>query len=258
VDGSAHVQHRRAFREFALAEAEPWHREHLTRLYTIWDEFNDRFYAGRLEPPYLLLSVPSNPRRLGDCGIWSGFGGRSQIRIRPSLLDGTHPDVRHGDAYAEGRFRFVADVLIHEQIHQYHQEITGLTDDSYHGHGPAFRDTANEIGAALGLPMVRTCKRRGPERDRPSCSYWPHVVRPDGYYLDAYAPDLAPPGQPSPLVVTLNGDDPVAAGQRLLDALLQIDFDDQLVIYDVLFNWYGPWPDDDKAAWDDEVEAQSR
>jgi hypothetical protein len=59
-------------------------------------------------------------------------------------------------------------------------------------------------------------------------------------------------------VVTLNGDDPVAAGQRLLDALLQIDFDDQLVIYDVLFNWYGPWPDDDKAAWDDEVEAQSR
>ena len=85
------VEHRRAFREYVLNEAEPWHRQHLARLYALWDQWNERFYRAALEPPYLLLAEPSNPRRLGDCALWSGFGGRSQIRIRPSLLTGTHP-----------------------------------------------------------------------------------------------------------------------------------------------------------------------
>ncbi len=79
----------------------------------------------------------------------------------------------------------VADVLLHEMIHQWQQEVTGDTEEGYHGHGPTFRDKANEIGAKLGLPPVRTCKKRGKDEDLPSCSYWPHGNRPDGYYLGA-------------------------------------------------------------------------
>ena len=49
------------------------------------------------------------------------------------------------------------------------------------GHGPAFRDTCNRIGGALGLPPVKTSKARGPEKDLPSCAHWPFNVRPEGY-----------------------------------------------------------------------------
>ena len=243
---SGHVEHRRAFRDFVLAEAEEWHREHLGRLYEFWEEWNRRFYLGRLEPPYLLLSEPSTPQRYGDCGPLSGFGGRSQIRIRPSLLTGTHPDMQPGGS-AEGRFLFVADVLLHEQIHQFHQEVTGEQDENYHGHGPAFRDTANRIGEQLGLPTVRTCKKRGPDSARPSCSQWPHNVRPEGFYLGAFGRERRPtgPSSQSPLVVTPNGD-PGLVGERLLEALLGLPMDDQYVIYDVLANWYGPLEDDEE------------
>ncbi len=182
------VAHREAFRDYVLAEAELWHREHLGRLYAFWDEWNATYFGGAMVPPLILLSEPSEPKRYGDCGSVSGWGARSQIRIRPSLLAGTHPHVRKKDGYAEGRFRFVADVLLHEMIHQWQQEVSGQLDKHYHGHGPAFRRECCRIGALLGLPPVRTCKRRGKEAGLPSCSQWPHNVRPEGFYLGAYIP----------------------------------------------------------------------
>lgn len=76
-------------------------------------------------------------------------------------------------------------MLLHEMIHQYHQEITGQHDDSWSGHGSAFSAKANEIGEKLGLPPVRrTCKKR--DGKEPSPSQWPHVVRPESYYLGAH------------------------------------------------------------------------
>ncbi len=91
-----------------------------------------------------------------------------------------------GAKFAEGRFRFAADVLLHEMVHQWHQEVTGQHDNNgYGGHGPAFRDKANEISEQMGLPRVRTCKERGKDRDLLSCSYWPGNTRPEGYYLGA-------------------------------------------------------------------------
>jgi len=80
----------------------------------------------------------------------------------------------------------VADVLLHETVHQYHQEVTGEAEESYKGHGPAFRDTCNELGEQLGLPTVRVAKARGLEKDLPSCAHWPHNVRPTGYYKEAF------------------------------------------------------------------------
>lgn len=182
------VAHRREWWEFVLAEAEPWHRHHLGRLLEVWEKINAEHFDDALVPPYLLLAEPSTPARLGQCAPVSSFGGRSEIRIRPSLLAGTHPHMRHGDEHDEGRFRFVADVLMHEMVHQHAQEVSGDTEPSYHGHGPAFAATANRIGAGLGLPPVRGMKRRGKDKDLPSCSHWPHCVRPAAWYLGAYQP----------------------------------------------------------------------
>lgn len=183
------LSHRRGFERFVLEHAEPWHREHLGRLFSNWRTWNGEHFESRLEPPYLLLAEPSTPRRYGDCGPLSGFGGRSQIRIRPSLVHGSHPHVLAGEDHREGRLRFVDDILLHEMIHQWQFEVLGESERAYSGHGPLFRDVANRIGAVLGLPPVRDCKRRGQGQDLPSCAYWPHVVRPAGFYLGAYRPE---------------------------------------------------------------------
>jgi len=183
------IAHRKGFWEFVETHGAPWHKQHLGRFLELWLQWNQEHYASMLVPPYILLNEPSAPIRYGDCARISGFGGRSQIRIRPSLLEGTHPDMRSEDVYAEGRFLFVADVLMHEMIHQWQQEVVGNTEGSYHGHGPIFRDKANEIGERLGLPMVRTSKDRGKkDKGLPSCSQWPHNVRADEHYQGAYHP----------------------------------------------------------------------
>lgn len=87
--------------------------------------------------------------------------------------------------------------LLHEMIHQYHMELTGRTEETYGGHGPAFRDECNRIGAVLGLPKVRAGKERGRDKALPSCASWPLNVRPDGYYLGAYPPEPAAPKEPA-------------------------------------------------------------
>lgn len=193
--------HRREFERFVLDDAEPSYRRPLSRLYANWHRINADYFDAALVVPYVLLAQPSQPKRYGQFAPVSSFGGHAEIRIRPSLLDGTHPHMVLGGSH-EGRFRFVADILLHEIIHQAQHEVLGAAEESYHGHGTVFRDTANRIGTELGLPPVRTNKKRGADRDRPSCSQWPHCVRPDDYYLGAYWPST----QPSP---------PAAAGTDL-------------------------------------------
>lgn len=181
-----HLQHRAAFWDFVRDQAEPKYRDALTRLLGVWEDANVRYYGGVLAAPIILLATPVTPTTYGDCSAVSGWGARSQIRIRPSLLDGTHPHVRAGGDYAEGRFRFVADVLVHEQIHQWQQEVTRKGEGSYHGHGPTFCEQCNAIGTALGLDMVIVRTRKGTAPGAPRCPQWPHNVRPTAYYLGAY------------------------------------------------------------------------
>ena len=180
-------QLREHIRAFALGHAEPWHREHLTRLYQVWEDANAKYYGGVMIVPSIQLLEPSAPDVLGECSAVSGNGASSQIRIRPSLLTGTHPAMMRGNHDPEGAFRFVADVLIHEQIHQWQQEITGKTEECYRGHGPTFCARCNEIGATLGLDEVMVRTRPG-HRDQQRCPQWPHNVRPRDYYLGAYVP----------------------------------------------------------------------
>ena len=182
---AADRSHRAQFADYARHYGSPEHRAVLDPLYDLWEEWNAQFFERRMVLPHLLLLEPKSPRALGDHANISGWGSRNQIRIRPSLLTGKHPSVREGEEFAEGRFLFIADILLHETIHQYQEEVTGLTDDGYKGHGPAFRDECNRIGALLGLPPVRIAKARGSKKEVPSCAEWPHCVRQEGYYLGA-------------------------------------------------------------------------
>jgi hypothetical protein len=187
-----HREHREDFERFVLAQAAPWHREHLTALYAAWHTYNTRYFAGAMTAPYLLLAEPTAPRIYGATSSVSGFGTQLQIRIRPSLVRGTHPHLRQGlmdhdtrERCATGRRLFVDDILLHETIHQYQMEILNTYEESYDRHGPVFRDNANRIGAVLGLPPVRASKVPKKERDKPSCAQWPHNVRPRDYYQGA-------------------------------------------------------------------------
>jgi hypothetical protein len=167
--------------------AEP-ERGRLLALRDQWHAVNARHFGGALLLPYITLTEPSAPSIYGQTCPVSSWGSRLEIRLRPSLLAGTHPRVRPEESYAAGRFAFVADVLLHEMIHQWQQEATGEQEPGYRGHGPSFARKATEIGAALGLPPVRTCKRRGPDAELPSCARWPHNVRPVERYCGAYRP----------------------------------------------------------------------
>ncbi len=163
------------------------------RLYELWEEWNEEYFGGELLRPEINLTEPSNPRRLADCGnrpIFVGDRRKSEIRIRPSLLVGTYPTLRRGSGNREGQFRVVTDVLMHEMIHQWQFEVSGQLDTNYKHHGPAFSAKANEIGAKLGVPLVRRTYRkdRGKDKDFADPQYWPHSVRPPEYYLWAYVP----------------------------------------------------------------------
>lgn len=123
------LTHRHDFARFVREDADPWYCIHLGRLNQKWTDWNKEYFAGRLVvPPYILLNEPAQSRSYGEYSNVSGFGGQSQIRLRPSLLTGTHPHVRPEPEFAEGRFLFVADVLLHEMIHQYHHEVTGKVE----------------------------------------------------------------------------------------------------------------------------------
>jgi hypothetical protein len=147
----SHRRHRQEFKAFVEQQTDAWqHSADAKRLYTLFDEWNAAYYDGSLTVPYLCLLEPGSPRTYGDTSRMSGWGGKLQIRLRPSLLIGTHPHMRPGPEYAEGRFLFIADVMLHEIVHQYHFEITGEVEDAFHGHGPQFSNRARTLFTSVG------------------------------------------------------------------------------------------------------------
>jgi hypothetical protein len=167
-------------------EAEGQRATWLRRLLEVWADANARWYASVLTQPVVLLTPPSGVRVYGDTATVGSYGEPTEIRIRPSLLEGTHPHMVHGSGDPEGLFLFAADVLLHEQIHQWQMDILKEAELSYHGHGPKFTDQANAIGHDLGLPAVVTRNRKGSKH--PLASEWPHNVRPPDYYRGADCP----------------------------------------------------------------------
>jgi len=177
------INHRKQYEKFVLKDGDTT----VSMLLCLWNYWNEHFFDNVFKaPPIILLAEPSKPSVLGSYSVIGAYGSHSQIRIRPSLMSGTHPHTLSGEEYRKGRFRFVSDVCLHETIHLWQDEVMGDLEGSYHGHGPLFRDKCNEIGQKFGLPPVRTCKKRGKDAELPSCSHFPHNVRPPEYYQGAY------------------------------------------------------------------------
>src|SRR5215211_7969510 len=103
---------------YALENTHPRQHEIIRRLFSRWEEWNETFFGGSLVPAVILLNGPEATTCYGDCATESGFGCGSQIRIRPSILEGTLEHQRGGNKDPEGLMRFAEDVLLHEMIHQ--------------------------------------------------------------------------------------------------------------------------------------------
>lgn len=160
-------------------------REKLLTLRDHWRECNAGYFSGRMLEPYITLTEPSAPQIYGQCCWASSWGSRLEIRLRPSLLTGTHPHLRGGPP--AGRLQFVKDVLLHEMVHQHIMEHQpGVDESSYKGHGPVFTEHCNRIGAQLGLAPVIVRNRKGSKL--PKSAQWPHSVAPPDRYLGAYSP----------------------------------------------------------------------
>lgn len=160
----------------------------LQRLQRVAAEFAACHLPG-LECPQIRLGTPSHP---SACVQYQAGSSGGIILVRSSLLGGTHPSVREGDPFREGRLRYVSDLIARELLRAFSVEVLNSPELAYRGHGPRFRDLANQIGAQLGLPPVRGGKKRGKERDLPSCAEWPVCVRDPEYYLGALRAAPAP------------------------------------------------------------------
>lgn len=137
-------------------------------LYAAFGVYNEQFFGGNLGAPLVLITNPKSARTLGDYIVRDVHGLESRIRIAPRCVD-------RGEA-------FLRDVLLHEMVHAWQEEIEEDGEDGYRGHGPKFAAKCTEIGAALGLPPVGVKGRDG----LPDCKSWPMNVRPEGYYPEAF------------------------------------------------------------------------
>lgn len=175
-------------------------------LYAAFEEYNARHFAGNLGAPLVLITNPKSARTLGDYIARDVHGLESRIRIAPK-------------AVARGPL-FALDVLLHEMIHAWQEEIDEDGEDGYRGHGPKFAAKCNEIGATLGLPAVGVKGRDG----LPDCKHWPFNVRPVGYYPEEFkAPKREKkektPAEPSePSEPSDDGIDVMATVARLLSS----------------------------------------
>ena len=177
------AEHRTDYWTWVEQHAEQYTRRLLLGLRDYWRDCNRDYFDGRMLEPYVTLTEPSAPQLYGQCCSVSSWGSRLEIRLRPSLLAGTHPHLR--SAARANCERFTYDVLLHEMIHQHVMEHEpDVDEDSYHGHGPVFTAHANRIGALLGLPEVAV-RNRGADK-KPKAAQWPHCVQPADRYGGAY------------------------------------------------------------------------
>jgi hypothetical protein len=177
---------------YSMEQASPAIRDKIQHLCKKWIEYNRTYFGGELTEPFLLFDEPGFTTCYGEYSTVSAFGGSGQIMLRPSLLDGTLLHFREGNKNKEGMRRFLDQVLLHEQVHQWQHEVHGTDPGEFHnygGHGSTFSAKANEIGARLKLPPVRLRNKKSHSRDTahlPNPSEWPHCVTEVSYYLGAY------------------------------------------------------------------------
>jgi len=166
---------------FQSSEAEGPYQGSLTKLNLAWSKFNDLYFGGELTPAFIEVTQTHSTKALGSFSVWSGYGGRYQIKIREKIIDGTYKRFNPNHSI-ENRWKFILDILLHEQIHQFVHVILDDHSKGFGGHGDNFTTKANQIGDILGLPQVE--KRRRKDKSIPISSQWPINIRPADYYGD--------------------------------------------------------------------------
>jgi hypothetical protein len=130
-----------------------------------WVAMNDDLFGGKLSEPLLQITDLTKYQAQGAHLVCNN--GERAIAIEQKLLTGQSPSVR--DLDAQGRSRYILDVLLHEMAHQ-------ATENDCDDHGPAF---------------VRECQRltdllRGFKKSTSvsldNCRRWPMSCRKVGYY----------------------------------------------------------------------------
>lgn len=134
----------------------------------LFHSYNETYFSSKLAAPLVLILSPTSARALGDYCPRDAHGLESRIRIAPRVL-------KKGSLFA-------FDVLLHEMIHAFAQEVLGDLEPGYRGHGPKFAAVCNAIGDTMGLPHVAAKGRDG----LADCAHWPLNVRPAGYYPEPY------------------------------------------------------------------------
>ena len=177
--------------EFQMCDSDGRYSKILQMMDKAWLEFNKAYFDDSLTHAFISVTPPLSRRALADCAKESGYGGKHQIRFLPSVIDGTYDGFNIGHAI-ENRWLYILDILLHEETHQFVHEILNDYSRSYGGHGKAFTDKVNQIGDALGLPLVDMRRRK--DKSIPISSHWPMCVRPAGYYGDL----LKEPAQSTP------------------------------------------------------------
>jgi hypothetical protein len=246
-------QHRIDYWTWVEKHADPASRDTLVALRDHWRDCNTKFFESIMVEPYVTITEPSSPQRFAQCCQLSSWGSRLEIRLRPSLLTGTHPQFEEGAEFAAGRMQFVRDALLHEMIHQHVMEHQpGVHEDAYHGHGPVFAEHCNRIGAELGLGEVVVRNRSG--ETKPKAAQWPHcVAEPDRYGGAWHPPEKCvtatcvtiPPGyQPCSIAPVDPGDrleigfDPASGDGPSMYVVMDVDAADQLAI--LIIGYFDP------------------
>ncbi len=90
------AEHRTDYWKWVESHADTTMRDILLGLRNHWRDTNTRFFDDRMHEPYITLTEPSAPRIYAQCCPVSSWGSRLEIKLRPSLLTGTHPRMAPG------------------------------------------------------------------------------------------------------------------------------------------------------------------
>jgi hypothetical protein len=179
-----------AIMEFSLSKADGPDRELIVALYEAFRFNNKTYFGGDLDPAPILLTTPTSPKAQADYANFSAFGCRHQIRVRPACARGVYPTGAYEGVPRKGwrmrpghpiedRLVWLQDLVLHEMVHLA-MEQRGVREDGYKGHGPVFTSEVNRIGTMLGLPSVRSKRRKGQGEEILISSQWPFCAWPGG------------------------------------------------------------------------------
>lgn len=193
--------------EYAVTHSAGRHREMERYAHGRCQEFNGRFWGGRLGVPHVLFNCPA-ARAVGVFRTQTPYGAPIALHVHDGFaLGGNKAWVIEGFP-AEGFRRALDDLLLRltaeQAVHELHDLVEG--DPEFLA---TFTAECNRVGKDLQLPAVLPRRRKRAEGHLPVITGWPFNVRPAGHYRGHVTPAFvrlaqgAPPVRRTGFVVTL-------------------------------------------------------